>query len=362
MPRNIGTTYMRELLPTEIEGAQIDRQRARVAANFKQCGVSGALLLGLPGSCSADSNRLPDGTLAMLHHGCRMAAAAGNTASTLFGLRLDGEKPRTSTGMTGLIHKKGGANVYVEAARSLHAAGVPLAAEIVSDVGAAVMLPHLTIARIGARESSATAPRYAVRPSKQDIDNGAHPVAVLLKSGQNGSLKHTINAIHTIRSDKPETRLRFGLNGLEEVETVSNPHIGITLRGNDIRPDGDLIDIVGTELYEARGELDREFGKNVVPITLDFSHAYAKYGYKDGGEPGQLAMAAAAQELIRLGAPLDGWTAETYILPDKQSDTGLVPGLSLTDKCVGQENAEELVLTMDEAWVVRSLANNLITV
>lgn len=350
------------LLPTQSERAQVNEQRRRVAVNFKLRGQPGVLLLALPGSCSADGNRMSDGTLANVHHGRRMAQVAASAANTLFALRLDGEKPRTSTGMTGLIHQPGGASTYIEAARSLHAARVPLAAEIVSAAGAAVMLPHLTIARIGAREVSATAPRYDVRPTEEDIDNGMHPIPTLVKTGQNGSLTPTIRALHTIMSEKREPRLRPGLFGMEEVVTLGNPHVGITLRGNDTRPPGSLIDVVGAEVYDARDALDREFGRGVVALTADCSHAYAKYGHKDGGELGQLAMAATFQELIRRGAPLDGWTAETYILPGKQPQDGTVPGLSLTDACVRQELAEGLITGFDQAWQVPSLIDEFITV
>lgn len=333
---------MKNLLPTPAEAQQINSQRAAAAA-----AMSGNKLIGMPGPCSPDLNRMPGGELAAVYHNRRLAAAGKAAGSTLLVVRYVAEKPRTTTGQTGIIHQPGGAQAYVKGARQLHAAGIPFASEVMSDTGAAIVVPHLTMGWVGAREVSATGPRYAVRPTNRDRDNGTHPLPVWVKSGQNGSLKHTVNAVHTIMSETPEPRTRIGSDGLEEVVTYGNPHVGVILRGHDARPPGDLEEVIAEEIGTAREILDSEFGKGAVPVAIDLSHAHAKY--EGGGEAGQLAMAGAVGSLMVVSS-VDAWMAETYIHPGKQPEDGGVPGLSITDACIGQAPAEQLVLDMDYAW------------
>jgi len=338
---------MKTLSPTPREAEQINRQRAVAAETIASVGQPDAKQLALPGPCSPDLNRMPNGELAAVHHNLRLAAAAKAAGNTLLVVRYVAEKPRTTTGQTGIIHKPGGAQAYVEGARQLHAAGVSFASEVMSDAGAVIAVPHLTMGWVGAREVSATGPRYAVRPTERDLDNGIHPLPVLVKNDQDGDLTHTINALTTIMSDEPQTRTRFGHNGMEEVVTLGNPHVGVILRGQQNRPAGDIEEIMAEEVGTARERLEGEFGKDRVPIIVDFSHSHAKY--EGGGEAGQLAIASAVGNIVAVSS-INGWMAETYIEPGKQPETGTVPGLSITDACVGQLAAEQLILDMDAAW------------
>ncbi len=335
---------MEALTPSLDEVDLINEQRAHVADNMAQTGSLEADILAVPGPCSPDLNRMPNGELAAVHHDKLVADAGRSATSSLVVVRYVAEKPRTTTGPTGILHEPGGARAYLEGARQLHEAGVPFASEVISDASAVLVVPHLAMGWVGAREVSATGPRYNVRPTDQDRDRGIHPLPVWVKNDQDGDLGHTVNALRTILSDAPQARTRFGMNGYEEVVTYGNPHVGAILRGQTNRPAGETEEILINEIGTAREMLDREFGVNRIPIMVDVSHAHAKY--EGGGEEGQLAIAQALGNVMMV-APVEGWMAETYILPGKQSADGTVVGLSITDPCIRQEKAEQLLLSMD---------------
>ncbi len=337
------------LTPTPEEIEIINASRAMVADNMERAGTPEASMFAMPGMCSPDMNRLPNGEYASLAHALQIAAVGQLAANSLTIPRLTGEKPRTTKGFTGIIHESAGAEAYAEMAHELHAARVPFASEVMSDAGAVLVVPHLTVGWLGAREVSATGPRYNVRPTDKDRDRGIHPLPVFIKNDQDGDLTHTVNAITTIMSDAPQARSRFGMNGLERLTTYGNPHVGVILRGQDHRPDGDLEEVMAEEIGTARERLDAAFGKDRVPIIVDLSHAHAKYGHEKGGETGQLIMAQALGNLMVMSR-IDGWMAETYIEPGKQPNDGTVPGLSITDACIRGELAAQLQLDMDDVW------------
>lgn len=335
---------MEALLATREETELINKQRKQVAG-----AMAGQKQLAVPGPCSPDMNRLPNGELAAVHHVKRMAEVGKTATGSLIVVRYVAEKPRTRIGPTGIIHAPGGAKAYLEGARQLHDTGVLFASEVMSDAGAAIVVPRLATGWVGTREVSATGPRYNVRPTDRDLERDIHPLPTWVKNDQSGSLRHTFNAIHTIRHDAPETRVRFGMNGLEEVTTFGNPYVGVILRGQDKRPNGDLSEILAEEIETAREQLGEEFGEDVIPILVDVSHAHAKY--EGGGEEGQLRVATALA-MLQPVARVNGWMAETYIHAGNQPASGTVPGLSITDQCIGQARAEQLLVDMDTAFAL----------
>jgi phospho-2-dehydro-3-deoxyheptonate aldolase len=345
---------MEILLPSQTEEILINEQRGQVADVMAHAGALESDMLAVPGPCSADMNQMPGGELSTVNHVKQLAVVGEAATNSLVVVRYVAEKPRTNTGPTGILHAPGGVQAYTQGAHQLHRAGIPFASEVMSDASAAVVVPHLSMAWVGAREVSATGPRYNVRPTSRDLDKGIHPLPTWVKNDQNGNLGHTINALHTIMGETPETRLRIGMHGLEEVTTHGNPHVGVILRGQDVRPDGPLEEVLAAEITSAREQLDAEFGANRIPLLVDVSHAHAKY--EGGGEAGQLAVAHALGNIM-LTIPVDGWMAETYILPGKQPANGTAPGLSITDPCIRQTYAEQLIADMDAS---RSMASLLI--
>lgn len=335
------------LLPSPEQTAIVNSQRGEVADNMALCGQGEAELFQLDGSCSTDLLRVSNGRLASEQHAMDMRDSASTLANTMFAARFVGSKPRTTTGMTGITHEKGGPEAYTAAAGNLVGHDIRLASEIMSETDRITMLGYMSLVWIGAREVGATGPRYLVRPTEHDKMKGIEEVPTLVKSGQNGSLEHTINALNTIMSEEVRTRTIITPNGLETVETYANPHVGVILRGSDTRPQGDLADILYEEFSTARQELDERFGKNRVPVFFDISHGHAKW--EGGGEAGQLKVGEALASLMITGAGISGVMAETYIHSGKQAPDGQEPGLSITDPCIGQDKATQLMLHLDKA-------------
>ncbi|MET1032955.1 MAG: hypothetical protein ABWX94_00465 [Candidatus Saccharimonadales bacterium] len=327
-------------------------QRELIAENMLISGTPGARLQQTLGVCAADSNRMPDGELAFAEHG--IAHVENETEHSLTVVRATLVKPRTSTGWTGLMHQPGGMETYLQGVRRILSKNGLIAAEIMDESDFAIASTRLAMAWIGARNVEDTGPRYLARPTTEDIDNGAHPIPTFVKSGQDGSLEATVRALETIMSDTPETRTRFTSQGLENVTTHANPHVGVILAGSKIRPEGPTKLILSEEIWNAREKLDAEFGKNVVPIHVDFSHRHA--AWEGGGEAGQLTIARAMAEIILESVPVDGVMAETYMISGKQLAGGKIPGLSWTDGCVGDIRALDMQRQMDRAWGKRPLA------
>lgn len=337
-------------ISAEIASA-INIQREEVARNMQATGTPDAKLQQTYGVCAADSNRMPSGVLAFAEHG--IAHAKNEAEHSLTVVRATLVKPRTSTGWTGLMHQPDGVTLYREGVTRLHKEDTLVAAEVMDESDFAIAGTLLTMAWIGARNIDDTGPRYLLRPTTRDRDNNVHPIPTFVKSGQDGDLEGTMNALETLLSPKPEARTRWTTNGLENITTLANPYVGVILAGSKVRPNGPLNDILANEIVSARKQLDARFGKNHIPIHVDFSHRHA--AWEGGGEEGQLRIARATGELILAGLPIDGIMAETYVRSGKQQAGGKIPGLSWTDACIGQEKALDMQSRMDKAWGNRPL-------
>lgn len=334
-------------IPTTVPDAT-NMGRELIAHNTHQAGHPDAKLQMTLGGCAADSNRMEDGQLAFVAHGRAHNDKGQELDHSITAVRTNGTKPRTNKDWTGLIHQANGPELYKEGATALQAYGALIAAEVMDESDYAIAGPYLSMAWIGARNKDDTGPRYLLRPTSEDLDNGVHPIPTFVKSGEDGSLEGTINALLTLLSETPEARSRLTLAGLRHVTTHANPHVGVILAGSKVRPDGYLKDILAEEILAAREQLDAAFGKDRIPIHIDVSHRHAKW--EGGGEEGQLKVASALGELILEGVRIDGIMAETYILAGKQKAGGTVAGLSWTDPCIRQERALDMQVSFDKLW------------
>lgn len=341
----------------EIPVLIINELRAGMADTMARSGQPDTPMLALMGPCSPDPNRMPDGRLSVVSHLQTVAEAAQGLGNIKPVGRHVSAKPRTNMGYTGLVHEPNGPEMYREAAHQLTLSGVALASEVMGEVDYSVAGPYLTVGWIGARNVDDTGPRYLFRPTSEDIERGLHPLPVFVKNGADGSLDGTINALRTIMSEKPRTRTLITPGGYKTVTTHANPHVGVILRGSKVRPSGPIDEILTREVTEARTRLNAEFDQR-IPIIVDASHAHANG--EGGGEKGQLIVTSSLGELMLTGLEVDGVMAETYIQSGKQPEYGPIPGLSWTDKCIGQENAVKLLGSMSRTWSER--ARNLIPV
>jgi phospho-2-dehydro-3-deoxyheptonate aldolase len=352
---------MEMLLPTDAQLEQINQSRAHQAMRMDQAGAVDGPLTLIEGPCAADSNRHENGMYATEAHNQAMYEAADELPEIEEQARMNGVKPRTRGGTTGLLHQPGGPLAYATMARNLTDAGISLAAEMMDESDAAIAGPWLTTKWLGTRNDQDTGARQLLRPTEDELMQGIVPAVVWVKSAASGILQPSINALHTIRVEKPEARTRFTLDKLGQpvlgqVITHPNLHTGLLLRGQTLRPQGPTDEILEEEILTARELVDGEFGKNVVPIGVDTSHGHA--GWEGGGEEGQLAIAESLVRLMGRGVVVDMVMTETYLHAGKQSDGGQTPGLSQVDKCVRQEKAIDVMDRMNAARVLQQLAVN----
>jgi phospho-2-dehydro-3-deoxyheptonate aldolase len=326
--------------PTPEQNIRIQEDRRAVAEVMHKAEPDKQLLV-LAGPCAADADTMPDGTFATSEHVDSLHQASQDLHKILFIGRLAGTKPRTNTGATGLIHAGShGPRAYTELASTMAGRrGIRLSAEVLDATDALVAMPWMSAVWTGARNVEDTTVRYLVRPSQEDIEKGDHAVPVFVKNGTSGTLDTAVHALHTIRSETPQTRLTATKDGLRMATTVGNPHTGLILRGGGTLPDTkNPADHLAEEVLSAHDRLTREFGAIAIPIVIDISHGNAaRFG---GGEVGQLACAQVVLELLQNpSVPVSGIMAETYVVPGKQPPDGTTVGQSKTDACIGQEAA-----------------------
>ena len=184
------------------------------------------------------------------------------------------------------------------------------------------------------------------------MDNGIHPLPAFIKNGQNGS-GDLVNAIKTLINNDPVERTRFTFSGLQEVVTYPAPYIGVILRGQTQRPEGPIGQIILDEVTAVRGILTQVFPDRKIPIIFDMSHDHAKM--EGGGAKGQLRVAdAVAYLLYKYGLDIDGVMMESYKHSGKQPRNGLIPGKSITDECIGEQEARKASEMLSDAWLSRN--------
>jgi phospho-2-dehydro-3-deoxyheptonate aldolase len=349
---------MEVLLPNDTQAELINASRAGQAQRMEQNGTVHGPQSVAAGPCAADSNQYPDGSYATEWHITTMHTAAGEQPEVEYIARLNGTKPRTRGGTTGLLHQPGGPQIYAAMASRLTDRGIALAAEIMDESDAAVAGPWLTVKWAGTRTLEDSGVRQLLRTTEHELEAGIVPAPVWVKSAANGNLQPSINALHTIRAAKSEVRTRFVLDALgrpalKQVVTHGNTHTGVLLRGHTPRPDGPLDEILEAEIVTTREQLDADFGEGVIPIGVDLSHGHA--AWEGGGEEGQLALAESLIRLMGRGVVVDLVMAETYALPGKQTDGGTVPGLSQVDKCISEPYATDLTERISNARASQQL-------
>jgi len=346
---------MEILLPSAQQVESINLSRVALADQMKTVESPNATFIDISGSCSADTNRTKRRKLAAVEHLFSLDEHARSLSNVTHFGRWVGSKPRTMYGPTGLIHEPGGSELYTAGARELTLAGIALASEVMDESDYAIAGPWLTTVWVGTRNDADTGPRYLVRPTSQDLDRGIYPAPAFIKSSRNGGLEDPIRAINTIMQDRPVTRTRLTLDGPKEVTTHPNMNVGLILRGTDTKPTSALADAILEEFGNAREVLDSEFGKNVIPILGDDSHGHALWG--GGGAEGQLVFSYEKGELIASGKlTMLGSMGESYNERGRQGETGKVPGLSITDECIGLQDAYDRLSMYDRSWEAHKLA------
>lgn len=250
-------------------------------------------------------------------------------------MRVYGEKPRTGKGWKGFIHEpepfgeKGISDGLLMMARllaSLTRMGVAIAVEALDPTLAHLLAPFVSYGAVGARTSESQVHR--------EMASGL-PYAVGFKNTVHGDVDVAV-AGAVVSNSGHEVIAISGRDGRAMLSRTSgNPMPHVILRGgSDTGPNC------------AAGWVERVKHKMtdnglLAAIVIDCSH-----GNKRGNE--QLPTLFDAMGLMQVYPCIRGVMLEVNLLAGKQSidnclTTGLLPGVSVTDYCMGWGDAEDAV-------------------
>jgi 3-deoxy-7-phosphoheptulonate synthase len=244
------------------------------------------------------------------------------------------EKPRTTVGWKGLVndpHLDGSCDIghgLALARRILLAVnelGVPCATEVLDPVTPQYLADLVAWAAIGARTTESQTHR--------EMASGLS-MPVGFKNGTDGTLAGAANALVSAGH-------AHGFLGIDEggatavVKTRGNPDRHLVLRGGNGGPNFDAANVAEAARLAAAQGIARG-------VLVDCSHDNSG---KDPTRQGAVCRAVAEQFAAGERALL-GIMLESHLRPGRQDwvrGAALVPGLSITDACLGFEETEALL-------------------
>lgn len=256
-----------------------------------------------------------------------------------FVMRAYFEKPRTSLGWRGLLLDPDldgrydigkGLKMTREILVRLNRCGLPIASEILDTLIPQYIADLISWASIGARTTESQIHR--------DLASGLS-MPVGFKNSTDGRIDTCLNAV--ISSKNPKKFIGINQKGESVIfRTKGNPWGHIVLRGSSEGPNYDE----GT----LHGILDKFEDEKKPPIIIDCSHANSRKKYTEQNQ--------VLKEVVRLKKKgfdsLVGIMLESNLNPGNQpipeDQSLLLPGVSITDECIGFEESEALVRYMYE--------------
>ena len=244
------------------------------------------------------------------------------------------EKPRTTVGWKGLIYDprmdksfqiEEGLRIARKLLLQLTEMKIPTATEFLDPIIPQYLSDFITWAAIGARTTES-------QTHRQMASGMSMPIG--FKNATDGSITIAIDAIKTAAAQHSFLGvINDGRTGI--FNTKGNPNCHIVLRGSSIDPN------YGSEYIAFSRELLRKAGLNQA-IVVDCSHGNSHKIPKN--------QLKAARDVI--GQRRDGENSiigimlESYLKEGRQEiGEYMVPGLSVTDACLGWDDTEELILS-----------------
>ena len=278
---------------------------------------------------------------AALEYGARLRRVADARREELvLVMRTFIEKPRTTVGWRGLLHDPhldgsgdvgAGLGVTRELLVRLCDRGVPCASEILDPFTPPYVSDLLSWAGIGARTSESQTHRLLA---------SALEVPVGFKNGTDGSLRAARDAV--VAAGHAHRFLGIDADGRSTVvQSRGNPDRHVVLRGGEAGPNYDARSVA-----RAAAELR---GLGVArPVMVDCAHG------NSGRDPArQASVCREVLDQLRSGAgPLLGLLLESHLEPGRQDwhpGAPLLPGVSITDPCMGWTETEELLHEIADA-------------
>lgn len=300
-------------------------------------GRDGRFLL-IVGPCSADSED------SVLRYALRLRALADRVADRLFIVpRVYTNKPRTTgEGYLGMLHQpdpaekpdliKGIIATRETHLRVLRETGMSAADEMLYPEDYEYVDDLLGYVTVGAR---------SVENQQHRLTASGVEAPVGMKNPLSGDLNAMLNAVQA--AQHPHSFIYRGW----EVRTRGNPYAHAVLRGG--------VDGQGRARpnyhYEDLDRLRRLYGERSLKnpaAVVDVNHANSGKQYLEQPRIA-LDVARSRQSSPDLRRLVKGLMIESYLEDGCQPVGGGVPGLSITDPCLGWEKTERLILDLADA-------------
>ncbi|AFY45577.1 3-deoxy-7-phosphoheptulonate synthase [Nostoc sp. PCC 7107] len=254
-------------------------------------------------------------------------------------MRVYFEKPRTTVGWKGLINDPDmDDSFHVEkgllTARSLllkiTELELPAGTEALDPIIPQYISELITWSAIGARTTESQTHR--------EMSSGLS-MPVGFKNGTDGNIQVALNALHSAKS--PHNFLGINNKGQVSVfQTKGNPYGHVILRGgNQPNYDAANVKLVEDKLKES----------NLPPrIVIDCSHGNTNKDYKLQSQ----VFEDVIQQIVDGNTSIVGMMLESHLYEGNQplncQPEELKYGVSVTDKCIGWEETEKIILAAHE--------------
>ncbi|RMZ69914.1 phospho-2-dehydro-3-deoxyheptonate aldolase [Pyrenophora seminiperda CCB06] len=256
------------------------------------------------------------------------------------------EKPRTSVGWKGLINDpyldesfaiNDGLKISRKLFVDINAMGLPVATELLDTLSPQYFADAITFGAIGARTTESQLHRELV-------SGVSFPVG--FKNGTDGGLTVAMDAMKS--SAAPHRFLgatKTGLTGI--VQTSGNSDTAVILRGGSKGPNFDA-----NSVDQAIGSLRFRGQRDVV--IVDCSHGNSNKDYRNQPKVADVV----AQQVARGQRNIVGLMLESNIYEGRQDvpasgPGGLLPGVSITDGCIGWDATVKTLERLAEAVQLR---------
>ena len=261
-------------------------------------------------------------------------------------MRVYFEKPRTTVGWKGLINDPYMDNSFqlndgLRTARKLlvdlNDAGIPTAGEFLDMITPQYVADMMCWGAIGARTTESQVHR--------ELSSGLScPVG--FKNGTDGTIKVAIDAIGAANAPHHFLSVtKFGHSAI--VSTKGNPDCHIILRGGRT-PNYSAEHVVDIAQQLTKSEL-------LDNIMIDFSHANSSKDYKK-----QMMVAEdVAGQISQGNYAIFGVMVESHLVEGRQDlieGSTLCYGQSITDACIGWDDTETLLATLNQSVLNRRKA------
>ncbi|GGP45965.1 3-deoxy-7-phosphoheptulonate synthase AroG [Shewanella saliphila] len=258
-------------------------------------------------------------------------------------MRVYFEKPRTTVGWKGLINDPYMDNSYklndgLRTARKLlvdlNECGMPTAGEFLDMITPQYVADMMCWGAIGARTTESQVHR--------ELSSGLScPVG--FKNGTDGTIKVAIDAIGAANAPHHFLSVtKFGHSAI--VSTKGNPDCHIILRGGrEPNYSAAHVEDISAQLKKS-GLADN--------IMIDFSHANSSKDYKKQ----MLVAKNVAQQISAGNQAIFGVMVESHLTEGRQDlvdGVELCYGQSITDACIGWDDTEQLLATLNQSVVNR---------